>query len=91
MRLHIFTLWNVRVENGKLCYEYDGVQEHDNIVLYDEEERTYYEDEFDGIMQAIRFWRGCLRRAIKYWEMDLDQLNDIYDEKRPDITFDDED
>ena len=85
-----FTLWNVRVENGKLCYEYDGVQEHDNIVLYDEEERTYYEDEFDGIMQAIRFWRSCLRRAIKYWEMDLDQLNDIYDEKRPDIMMDDD-
>ena len=85
-----FTLWNVHIEDGKLCYEYNGNLERENIVLYDEEEGEYYEDEFDGIMSAIRFWRSCLRRAIKYWEMDLDQLNEIYDEKRPDIIIEED-
>ena len=80
-----FTLWNIRVENGWLLYEYDGKLEKDRIVLFDDEEQVYYEDEFDGIMDAIKFWCSCLRKAKKYWSMDSETLDRIYDEQIPDI------
>ena len=80
-----FTLWNIRVEDGWLLYEYDGQLEKDRIVRFDDEEQQYYEDEFDGIMDAIKFWRACLRRAKKYWSMDSDTLDRMYDEEIPDI------
>lgn len=87
-----FTLWNVRVEDGWLIYDYNDRTERDRIVLYDDEEQTYYEDDWmEGIPQAIRFWRSCIRKARRYNEMDLDKLNDIYDFKREDIQDDEED
>lgn len=73
-----FTLANVRVEDGYLRYEYDGREDEENMVAYDEEEDTYYEIEgLDDIPDFIKFWRSCLRRAKKYWSMDCETLDKI--------------
>lgn len=39
----------------------------------------------DGIPQAIRYWKSCLRKAKKYWQTDPDVLDRIYDEQQPDF------
>ena len=76
----VFTLDNIRLENGNLCYDYDGKPEQDMIVCLDEETDKYYEDEaIDGIMDTVKFWRKCLRRAQRYWCMDPDELDKIQD------------
>lgn len=72
-----FTLANVRVEDGRLIYDYDGQVGSEKVVLYDEEENEYYEDEIDGITECIKFWRACLRRAKRYWSMDVEKLDKI--------------
>lgn len=73
-----FTLANVKVENGTLIYDYDGATECERIVYQDAEDGQYYEDEgIDGIMEYIKFWRSCLRRAKRYWSMDVDKLDAI--------------
>lgn len=72
-----FTLANVRVENGCLLYEYDGKLEQEAIVLQDEHTKEYYEEEYDGISEWIKFWRACLSRAKRYWEMNPDKLDAI--------------
>lgn len=75
-----FTLDNIRLENGYLCYDYDGKPEQDMIVCLDEETDEYYEDEtIDSIMDTVKFWRKCLKRAQKYWSMDPDELDAIQD------------
>ena len=79
-----FTLANVRVENGCLQYEYDGKLEQEAIVLQDEDTKEYYEEEYDGISEWIKFWRACLRRAKRYWEMDTDTLDAIQSGKKED-------
>lgn len=73
-----FTLANPRVEDGYLCYLYDGKEERDMIVRQDEETGEYWEDELlDGIMDTVKFWRKCLKRAKKFWEMDPDHIDAI--------------
>lgn len=73
-----FTLANVRVEDGFLKYEYDGREDKEDMVAYDDEEDTYYEiDGLDSIPDFIKFWRSCLRRAKKYWSMDSETLDKI--------------
>ena len=84
-----FTLWNIRVEDGVLCYEYDGREEYDTIVFYDDEEQVWFENDIDGIMDAIRFYRACLRRAIRYWEMDTERLDAIQNFEAEDIEDED--
>lgn len=79
-----FTLANVRVENGCLQYEYDGKLEQEAIVLQDEDTKEYYEEEYDGISEWIKFWRACLRRAKRYWEMDTDTLDAIQSGEKED-------
>ena len=75
-----FTLSNVRVENGKLCYLYDGKEEQENMVRYDEEEDEYWEEDcMDSIMDYLRFWRACLKRTKRYWSMDVERLDAIQD------------
>lgn len=74
-----FTLANVRVENGCLVYEYNGSTDYDQVVLYDEDSQEYYEDEYYGIADSIKFWRSCLRRAKRYWEMDCEALDNLTD------------
>lgn len=85
-----FTLANVRVENGCLQYEYDGKLEQEAIVLQDEDTKEYYEEEYDGISEWIKFWRACLRRAKRYWEMDTDTLDAIQSVEKEDNEDDEE-
>lgn len=86
-----FTLANIRLENGCLVYEYNGRTDYDQVVLYDEDSKEYYEDEYYGIADSIKFWRACLRRAKKYWEMDCESLDTLTDRQMNGETEDDED
>lgn len=73
-----FTLSNIKVENGQLCYHQDGQDYREKEVLFDEEEGEYYEEEgLDSIMEYVKFWSACLRRAKRYWSMDVDKLDAI--------------
>jgi hypothetical protein len=72
-----FTLANIRVENGCLLYQYDGKDESEAIVRYDDDEKAYYEDDLDGIAEWVKFWRKCLNRAKRYWSMDTETLDAI--------------
>lgn len=85
-----FTLKDIRVENGCLIYEYDGKTESERIVYQDAEDGKYYEDDLDGISEWVEFWRKCLRRAKKYWEMNPDKLDAIQDGEAEDIQDDEE-
>ena len=85
-----FTLKDIRVENGYLIYEYDGKTESERIVYQDAEDGKYYEDDLDGISEWVKFWRKCLRRAKKYWEMNPDKLDAIQDGDAEDIQDDEE-
>ena len=79
-----FTRGNVRIENGFLLYEYDGVEEREDLLLFDEETGEYYESECDGVGEYVKFWSACLRRAVRYWEMDTETLDAIQDGVKPD-------
>ena len=85
-----FTLSNVRVEDGALQYDYDGKEERENMVLFDEEENDHYEVSIDGIMDYIKFWRSCLRRAKRYWVMDVEKLDAIQNGEVEDDEEDEE-
>ena len=63
----------------------------EGVVYYDEEEKTYFETEgMDSIMDYLKFWRACLRRAKRYWSMDPDVLDAIQDGEREDTENEDE-
>ena len=62
-----------------MFYLYDGQTEFEVIVRQDEESGEYYEDDIDGIMAYIKFWRSCLKRAKRYWSMDSEKLDAIQD------------
>lgn len=83
-----FTLANIELVNGYLCYDYDGKPEKDMIVRWDGEE--YWEDDIEGIMETVKFWRKCLNRAKKYWAMDPDRLDAIQDGEAEDINDEEE-
>lgn len=70
-----FTLDNIHVENGWLKFDYDGQPDSVRVVLQDDLDGEYYEESLDGIMDYVRFWRKCLKRAQKYWSMDVDELD----------------
>jgi hypothetical protein len=76
-----FTLANIAISNdGQLFYDYDGETDFVVIVRQDEETGDYYEEDgMDSIMEYIKFWRACLRRAKRYWSMDSDKLDKIQD------------
>ena len=75
-----FTLSDVKVENGILSWCYDGIEESEEVVKFDEELNEYYEEEgLDGIQDYLKFWKSCLRRAKRYWAMDCDTLDKIQD------------
>lgn len=77
-----FTLSNVRLENGNICYCYDGRDFSEPVVYQDEDDGEFYEDEgIDGIVESIKFWRNCLRRAKRYWATDPDTLDKMSDGK----------
>lgn len=73
-----FTLSNVRVEDGYLIYEYDGREDSEDMIVVDEDGEAW-ERETDGIAEWVKFWRGCLRRAKRYYSMDTDKLDAIQD------------
>lgn len=72
-----FTLANVRVENGCLLYEYDGREESESMLVYDDDEQDFFEEDIDGIAEWVKFWRKCLNRAKRYWSMDTETLDKI--------------
>lgn len=75
-----FTLKDIKIyKNGKLTYQYDGRQDSDNLFDDDEAKDT------------LSFWRGCLRRAKKYWSMDTEVLDKIQDGEIEDTTDSEED
>lgn len=80
-----FTLSNLRVEHGYLKYRYDGCDEKERIVIEGPREGVYVETEYDGIMDYVKFWRKCLKRAKRYWSMDPDWLDKIQDGAIEDI------
>ncbi len=49
-----------------------------------------FKAELDGIMDTVKFWRKCLRRAQRYWSMDSEELDKIQDGEIED-TNDEED
>ena len=86
-----FTLSDITVEQGKMFFNYDGSPDSVTIVMKDELSGEYYEDEgIDGIMDYIRFWRKCLKRAQRYWTMDTERLDRIQDGEEEDDEEDDD-
>lgn len=86
-----FTLSEIKVENGQLCYKQDGTHYNENVVNFDEDEGRYYEDEgIDSIMEYVKFWRKCLRCAKRYWSMDVDKLDAIQSGEQEDEEEDDQ-
>ena len=76
-----FTLCDIAIsQDGQLFYTYDGQVEFEVEVRFDEETNDYYE-EFgsESIMEYIKFWRKCLKRAKRYWSMDSEKLDAIQD------------
>lgn len=84
-----FTLADVKVQDGKLVYTYDGKVESETIVRYDDDEQCYYEEDLDGITEWVKFWKACLRRARRYWTMDVDTLDAIQNGDKEDNENDD--
>ncbi len=74
-----FTLSDVHVEDGWLKFTYDGNPDAECMVEMDALDGKYYEIELDGIMDHVKFWRACLRRASRYWSMDSEKLDKIQD------------
>lgn len=66
-----FTTRSVRTfimaEDGELIWIEDGKLQTEQMRC-EEEAREY-----------LSFWRGCLRRAKKYWSMDSETLDQIQD------------
>ena len=79
-----FTLANPMVENGWLKFDYDGKPDSVRVVEKDDLDGKYYEVELDGIMDYVKFWRACLRRAKRYWAMDPERLDAIQDGEQED-------
>lgn len=75
-----FTLDNIVLVDGELHYDYDGKREKDVIVRKDEETGEYWEEDgVDSLMETVKFWCKCLRRAQRYWFMPTEQLDALQD------------
>ena len=71
----VFRLSNVRVEDGCLCYRFDGAEERENMLRVEDDGTVWEPDGLDSIPEYLKFWRSCLRRAKRYWEMDCETLD----------------
>ena len=80
-----FTLADIHLENGWLKFDYDGQPDSVRVVMEDDLTGEYYEESLDGIMDYVKFWRKCLRRAERYWNMDPEELDKIQDGEIRDI------
>lgn len=85
-----FKLSDIRIVNGELVYNYDGKEDKESVVIYDDESDSWYEDDLYGIMDILKFWKSCLRRAKKYWSMNPDTLDAISEGFKEDIEIDEE-
>lgn len=86
-----FTLSDISVEGGCLCYKQDCVEYKENMLRWDEETHEYWEEDLlDSIMEYVRYWRACLRRAKRYWSMNPEVLDAIQDGTVKDIEDDDD-
>jgi len=74
-----FTLSKLRVEHGYLKFRFDGCEDKERVVFLDDETCQYHEADLDGIMDYVKFWRKCLRRAKRYLCMEPDKLDKIQD------------
>lgn len=80
-----FKLDNIVLVDGCLCYDYDGERQKDVIVRKDEETGEYWEDDgLDGLKETVKFWRKCLKRAQRYWNMTPEELDAIQDGEKED-------
>lgn len=78
-----YTTRNVRPDfklylNGKMTWTEDGRTE--DYEHFDE----------DDVRDTLKYWRACLRRARKYWAMNVDTLDAIQNGEREDIADDEE-
>ena len=71
----MFTLSNIRVEDGCLKFVYDGCEDSENMLREDDDGTIWEPDGLDSIMDYLKFWRSCLRRAKRYFAMDTDKLD----------------
>ena len=62
--------------NGKLTWTEDGHKETEQ--MFDDDEARDY----------LKFWKANLRRAIRYWGMDTETLDAIYEGEKQDIEID---
>lgn len=65
-------------QNGTLTWIEDGRQEREK--MFDDDEAKDW----------LKFWKACLRRAKKYWSMDTETLDAIYDFKKEDINIEED-
>ena len=76
-----FTTRNVRHFRlslaGTLTWKEDGRTERE--TMFDDDEARDF----------LKFWRSCLRRAIRYWEMNTETLDAIQEGEREDIEIED--
>ena len=79
-----FALSNIRIVGGYLLYDYDGIEEREDLFRFDEETGEYYEREADGVSEFVKFWSACLRRAERYWAMEVETLDAIQAGEMPD-------
>lgn len=64
-------------KGGSLLWIEDGKQESETI-LDDEDSKDW-----------LSFWKGCLRRAKRYWSMDAEELDRLQDCEVKDINEED--
>lgn len=64
--------------NGSLTWIEDGRMEREK--MFDDDEANDF----------LKFWKACLRRAKKYWSMDTETLDAIYNFQKDDITIEED-
>ena len=66
-------------KTGILTWIEEGKKERE--VMYDDQDAKDW----------LKFWRGCLRKAKRYWAMDTETLDAIYDGEKEDINEEEDD
>lgn len=63
------------IDGVTLEYDYDFNEPGKAHRVHESEVQVFA----DEVRETINFWRACLRRAIRYWEMDNETLDAIQD------------
>lgn len=63
----------------------------DGVLTWTEDEEFNQETMFDedDAREWLKFWKACLRRAKRYWEMDAVELDRLQDGEVEDINEED--